>query len=74
MKLDQKAVETVHVPGCSFVIRFIELEGLQCLVNFLSNMDYMTSHSPIHTSVIGCIKALMNNTVRGGHSDNTPPS
>nr|XP_002739230.1 PREDICTED: disheveled-associated activator of morphogenesis 1-like [Saccoglossus kowalevskii] len=45
-----------------FVTRFIELDGLTCLLNFLSKMDYDTLESPIHTSIIGCIKALMNNS------------
>ncbi|OCT77490.1 disheveled-associated activator of morphogenesis 2 [Xenopus laevis] len=45
-----------------FVTRFIELDGLTCLLNFLKSMDYETSESRIHTSVIGCIKALMNNS------------
>lgn len=48
----------------SFVTRFIEQEGLQSLLKFLENMDYKTCQSPIHTSVIGCLKALMNNSVR----------
>lgn len=39
------------------------MEGLTCLLNFLSQMSYETSQSPIHTSVIGCFKALMNNSV-----------
>lgn len=47
----------------SFVVHFIQQNGLQCLVDFLSNMDYATSESPVHTSFIGCIKALMNNSV-----------
>ena len=44
--------------------RFIEQEGLQSLLKFLENMDYKTCQSSIHTSVIGCLKALMNNSVR----------
>ncbi|XP_078674924.1 disheveled-associated activator of morphogenesis 2-like isoform X4 [Branchiostoma floridae x Branchiostoma belcheri] len=56
-----------------FVHRFIELDGLSCLLNFLQSMDYETSESRIHTSIIGCIKALMNNShgrshVLGHHS------
>ncbi|KAM6459577.1 disheveled-associated activator of morphogenesis 2 isoform 1-T7 [Liasis olivaceus] len=50
-----------------FVIRFIELDGLSCLLNFLKSMDYETSESRIHTSVIGCIKALMNNSQGRAH-------
>ncbi|XP_069624418.1 disheveled-associated activator of morphogenesis 2 isoform X1 [Ranitomeya imitator] len=50
-----------------FVTRFIELEGLTCLLNFLKSMDYDTAESRIHTSVIGCIKALMNNSQGRAH-------
>ncbi|XP_014663901.1 PREDICTED: disheveled-associated activator of morphogenesis 1-like isoform X2 [Priapulus caudatus] len=46
----------------SFVMRFIDLDGLNCLLHFLKEMDYETEQSAIHTSVIGCIKALMNNS------------
>ncbi|XP_075060527.1 disheveled-associated activator of morphogenesis 2 isoform X2 [Mixophyes fleayi] len=50
-----------------FVTRFIELDGLTCLLNFLKSMDYETLESRIHTSVIGCIKALMNNSQGRAH-------
>ncbi|XP_056424612.1 disheveled-associated activator of morphogenesis 2 isoform X2 [Hyla sarda] len=50
-----------------FVTRFIELDGLTCLLNFLKSMDYDTLESRIHTSVIGCIKALMNNSQGRAH-------
>ncbi|XP_078314875.1 disheveled-associated activator of morphogenesis 1-like isoform X2 [Crassostrea virginica] len=51
----------------SFVTRFIEQEGLQSLLKFLENMDYKTCQSSIHTSVIGCLKALMNNSQGRAH-------
>ena len=47
----------------SFVIRFVELDGLKTLLTFLQNMDYVIAESTIHTSLIGCLKALMNNSV-----------
>lgn len=47
----------------SFVLRFLELDGLQCLLDFLTSMDYNTAQSPIHTSILACIKALMNSAV-----------
>jgi len=47
----------------SFVLQFIELDGLDCLLDFLKCMSYEVSSSPIHTSVLGCLKALMNSTV-----------
>ncbi|XP_054995455.1 disheveled-associated activator of morphogenesis 2 isoform X1 [Sorex araneus] len=50
-----------------FVTRFIELEGLACLLNFLRSMDHTTCESRIHTSLIGCIKALMNNSQGRAH-------
>ena len=49
--------------ACSFVTRFIEKDGLQCLLDFLKDMNYETLQSNIHTSILGCLKALMNNTV-----------
>lgn len=46
------------------MLRFIELDGLPALLGFLSAMDYATAQSSVHTSLIGCVKALMNNSVR----------
>ncbi|KAI5101979.1 disheveled-associated activator of morphogenesis 1 isoform X2 [Silurus meridionalis] len=51
----------------SFVTQFIDEDGLTCLLNFLKNMDYETNESQIHTSMIGCIKALMNNSKGRSH-------
>lgn len=51
----------------SFVLRFIELDGLPALLGFLSAMDYATAQSSIHTSLIGCVKALMNNSNGRAH-------
>ncbi|XP_035529248.1 disheveled-associated activator of morphogenesis 1 [Morone saxatilis] len=50
-----------------FVTRFIELDGLSCILNFLKSMDYETTESQVHTSLIGCIKALMNNSQGRAH-------
>ncbi|XP_069494990.1 disheveled-associated activator of morphogenesis 1 isoform X1 [Ambystoma mexicanum] len=50
-----------------FVTRFMDLDGLPCILNFLQSMDYETSESRIHTSLIGCIKALMNNSQGRAH-------
>lgn len=47
----------------SFVLRFIEIDGLNCLLSFLQSMDYDMSRSAVHTSVLGCLKALMNSSV-----------
>lgn len=51
----------------SFVMRFLEQDGLSGLLNFLTSMDYNTAESPIHTSIIGCVKALMNNSNGRAH-------
>ena len=48
----------------SFVQRFIELDGLSTLLDALGSMDEMTAHSSLHNAYIGCVKALMNNSVR----------
>lgn len=47
----------------SFVIGFIELDGLNSLLQVLETMDVEAANSNLHTSVIGCLKALMNNSV-----------
>lgn len=47
----------------SFVLRFIELDGLNALLQVLGTMDAEAANSNLHTSVIGCLKALMNNSV-----------
>ncbi|KAM6973426.1 disheveled-associated activator of morphogenesis 2 isoform 2-T2 [Aplochiton taeniatus] len=66
MEMRNKVVEdlktALRTQPMRFVTRFIELDGLTCLLNFLRSMDYETSESRVHTSVIGCIKALMNNS------------
>ncbi|NWT22151.1 DAAM2 protein, partial [Cardinalis cardinalis] len=54
-------------PFLLFVTRFIDLDGLSCILNFLKSMDYETAESRIHTSLIGCIKALMNNSLGRAH-------
>ncbi|XP_018564843.1 disheveled-associated activator of morphogenesis 1 [Anoplophora glabripennis] len=51
----------------SFVIKFIELDGLTALLVCLERMDYFTAQSSIHTSIIGCFKALMNNSTGRAH-------
>lgn len=47
----------------SFVLKFMEYNGLLALLNLLQKMDIRVANSPFHTSLIGCIKALMNNSV-----------
>ncbi|XP_046383257.1 disheveled-associated activator of morphogenesis 1 [Ischnura elegans] len=51
----------------SFVLRFVELDGLPSLLGFLASMDHATAHSPVHTALIGCVKALMNNSTGRAH-------
>lgn len=48
----------------SFVQHFVDLDGLIALISCLTAMDYNTAQSSVHTSLIGCVKALMNNSVR----------
>ncbi|XP_062858302.1 disheveled-associated activator of morphogenesis 1b isoform X2 [Trichomycterus rosablanca] len=57
-----------------FVTRFIDMDGLTCILNFLKSMDYETTESQIHTSLIGCIKALMNNSQGRAHVLSHPES
>ena len=47
----------------SFVTQFLELDGVACLASFLGRMDYALAESAVHTALIGCFKALMNNSV-----------
>lgn len=51
----------------SFVVSFVEGNGLQCLLDCLTKMDYDTSEGPLHSAIIGCIKALMNNSKGRAH-------
>ncbi|KXJ72201.1 hypothetical protein RP20_CCG018647 [Aedes albopictus] len=51
----------------SFVIRFIELQGFPALLEILKALDIRVANSPLHTSLIGCIKALMNNSTGRTH-------
>ncbi|KAK7904501.1 hypothetical protein WMY93_017108 [Mugilogobius chulae] len=71
MEMRNKVVEdlktALRTQPMRFVTRFIELDGLTCLLNFLRSMDYETCESRVHTSVIGCIKALMNNSQGRAH-------
>lgn len=73
---EEVRTRTKHIDGLktalrtsthSFVIKFIELEGLQVLLECLERMDYFTNQSSIHTSIIGCLKALMNNSTGRAH-------
>uniref|UniRef100_A0A452QRH7 Dishevelled associated activator of morphosis 1 n=1 Tax=Ursus americanus TaxID=9643 RepID=A0A452QRH7_URSAM len=66
--IDQlNSMAAVGILSVQFVTRFIDLDGLSCILNFLKTMDYETSESRIHTSLIGCIKALMNNSQGRAH-------
>ncbi|XP_065208750.1 disheveled-associated activator of morphogenesis 1 isoform X3 [Planococcus citri] len=51
----------------SYVLRFMEMDGLIYLLDALSEMDYDTAQSSVHTSLIGCVKALMNNSTGRAH-------
>ncbi|XP_039293436.1 disheveled-associated activator of morphogenesis 1 isoform X3 [Nilaparvata lugens] len=51
----------------SFVQHFVESQGLASILTCLSTMDYATAQSPVHTALIGCVKALMNNSTGRAH-------
>ncbi|KAM4540814.1 disheveled-associated activator of morphogenesis 1 [Fundulus diaphanus] len=57
-----------------FVTGFLEQDGLSCILNYLKSMDYETVESPVHTSLIGCIKALMNSSEGRTHVLEHPES
>uniref|UniRef100_A0A674MHL0 Dishevelled associated activator of morphogenesis 1b n=1 Tax=Takifugu rubripes TaxID=31033 RepID=A0A674MHL0_TAKRU len=61
------AVSHINLLPFKFVTRFIDLDGLSCILNFLNSMDYVSTESQLHTSLIGCIKALMNNSQGRAH-------
>ncbi len=44
--------------------RFVDCDGLSALLDFLSSLDYETAQGSVHTSLLGCLKALMNNSVQ----------
>ncbi|XP_042867935.1 disheveled-associated activator of morphogenesis 2-like [Penaeus japonicus] len=46
----------------TFVNEFMEAGGLTALLQFLTKMEDSTFQSTIHTNVIACVKALMNNS------------
>ena len=66
-KLIDSLKMSLRTQPMSFVLRFIEIGGLDCLLNFLKSMSYEMSNRPIHTSMLGCLKALMNSTVSDRH-------
>ncbi|KAH8387035.1 hypothetical protein KR093_004218 [Drosophila rubida] len=51
----------------SFVLRFVELDGLPALLDLLLQLDIRAANSSLHNSLIGCIKALMNNSMGRAH-------
>ncbi|XP_050057795.1 disheveled-associated activator of morphogenesis 1-like isoform X3 [Aphis gossypii] len=51
----------------SFVLRFVQAGGLVTLLGVLSSMNYDTRQGAMHTSIIGCITALMNDSTRRSH-------
>lgn len=47
----------------SFVVRFVQADGLVTLLGVLASMKHNTQQGTLHTAIIGCIKALMKNSV-----------
>ncbi|KAL3874321.1 hypothetical protein ACJMK2_037352 [Sinanodonta woodiana] len=66
-KLVENLKTALRTQPMSFVVRFMQEDGLQVLLNFLSGMDFKVAQSNIHTAIIGCVKALMNNTQGRAH-------
>jgi dishevelled associated activator of morphogenesis len=54
----------------SFVLKFIEYQGLPAVLDTLEAITnvFIIANSSLHTSIIGCIKALMNNSVSESHA------
>ena len=60
--IQNKIYKNVHKYFGSNILVFKE-NGLNCLLDLLAGMDWDTAQSSIHTAALGCMKALMNNTV-----------
>ncbi|CAL8090724.1 unnamed protein product [Orchesella dallaii] len=63
VKLYESLRTALRTQPNSFVHRFLELQGLQTLLNILSN----ETKSQSHPLVITCVKSLMNNTTGRAH-------
>ncbi|ODM93937.1 Disheveled-associated activator of morphogenesis 1 [Orchesella cincta] len=63
VKLYESLRTALRTQPNSFVHRFLELQGLQTLLNILQN----ESRSQSHPLVITCVKSLMNNTTGRAH-------
>lgn len=53
---------------CSYVMRYIEQSGLERILTFLQNMNSDVRQSQLHYIYVGCVKALMNNSVHNMHA------
>ena len=47
----------------TFVTEFMDAGGLEGLMKFLDKMDEEMRHTSVHTNLVACVKALMNNSV-----------
>ena len=50
----------------SFVTSFVASDGLPALLDFLGSLDPDTGQTAVHAALLGCLKALMNNSVSYG--------
>ena len=50
----------LRTSSTSFVLLFLEKDGLACLLTFLQAMDSQVKISSVHSLVLGCIKSIMN--------------
>ena len=48
----------------SFVTSFVASDGLPALLDFLGSLEPDTGQTAVHAALLGCLKALMNNSVR----------
>lgn len=55
---------TIVLYYCSYVMRYIEQSGLERILTFLQNMNADVRQSQLHYIFVGCVKALMNNSVQ----------
>jgi len=54
----------IGLEGEFYVFSSQECDGLSALLAFLASLDYETAQGSVHTALLGCLKALMNNSVR----------
>ena len=59
-KFFERLKTALRTSSTSFVLQFLEKDGLISLMTFLQSMDSIMKSSAVHTLILGCIKAIMN--------------